>query len=247
MTEAQWREHYVDTLRGWIGAKEGDELHKRIIKTYNSLLPLPFGYRMTYKDPWCAATVSAAAIEAGLTDIIFRECSCTRMIELFKQHGRWQEDDSYIPQPGDLIFYDWHDTGKGNCTGNPEHVGVVERVANGQITVIEGNYHDAVDRRTIPINARYIRGYGCPDYASLADGDFPDCASRTDDVYQVRVTSDALRIRSGPDAASDLIGYLEYGDTVTISEETNGWGRLVNGEWIKLEFTERVKKSEEDS
>ena len=247
MNETQLRNHYVDTLRGWLGRNEGDGSHKVIIDTYNSLLPLPFGYRMTYKDPWCAATVSAAAIEAGLTDIIFRECSCTRMIELFKQHGRWQEDDSYIPKPGDLIFYDWHDTGKGDCTGNPEHVGVVERVANGQITVIEGNYHDAVKQRSIPINARYIRGYGCPDYASLADDDCPDCASRTEDGYQVRVTSDALRIRSGPDAASDLIGYLEYGDTVTISEETNGWGRLVNGEWIKLEFTERVKKSEEDS
>lgn len=247
MNETQLRNHYVDTLRGWIGAKEGDELHKRIIKTYNSLKPLPFGYRMTYKDPWCAATVSAAAIEAGLTDIIFRECSCTRMIELFKKNGRWIEDDGYIPQPGDLIFYDWDDTGKGDCTGNPEHVGVVERVANGQITVIEGNYKDAVKRRTIPINARYIRGYGCPDYASLAERDSPDCASRTDDGYQVRVTSDLLRIRSGPDAASDLIGYLEYGDTVTVSGEANGWGRLVNGEWIKLEFTERVEKSAEDS
>ena len=102
--------------------------------------------------------------------------------------------------------------------------------------VIEGNYHNAVKRRTIPINARYIRGYGCPDYASLADSG-----------YQVRVTSDALRIRSEPDAASELIGYLEYGDTVTVLEEADGWGRLVNGEWIKLDFTERVEKSGEDS
>ena len=247
MNERQRREHYVDTLRGWLGRNEGDGSHKVIIDTYNSLAPLPFGYRMTYKDPWCAATVSAAAIEAGLTDIIFRECSCTRMIALFKRHGRWQEDDSYIPQPGDLIFYDWDDTGKGDCTGNPEHVGVVERVANGQITVIEGNYHDAVKRRTIPINARYIRGYGCPDYASLADDGHPDDASFADDGYRVRVTSDALRIRSGPDAASGLIGYLEYGDTVTISEDADGWGRLVNGEWINLKFTERVKKSGGDS
>ena len=247
MNETQLRSHYVDTWRGWIGAKEGDAIHKRIIDTYNSLKPLPCGYRMTYKDPWCAATVSAAAIEAGLTDIIFRECSCTRMIELFKRHGRWQEDDSYIPQPGDLIFYDWDDTGKGDCTGNPEHVGVVERVANGQITVIEGNYHDAVKQRTIPINARYIRGYGCPDYASLADDGHPDDASFADDGYRVRVTSDALRIRSGPDAASGLIGYLEYGDTVTISEDADGWGRLVNGEWINLKFTERVEKSGGDS
>ena len=97
------------------------------------------------------------------------------------------------------------------------------------ITVIEGNYHDAVKRRPIPINARYIRGYGCPDYASLAD-----------DGYQVRVVSDALRIRSEPDAESALVGYLEYGDAVTVFEERGGWGRLLNGNWIKLEFTERM-------
>ena len=182
MTETQLRNHYVDTLRGWIGAKEGDELHKRIIKTYNSLLPLPQGYRMTYTAPWCAATVSAAAIEAGLTDIIFRECSCARMIELFKKNGRWMEDDSYIPQPGDILFYDWNDSGKGDCTGNPEHVGVVEKVTNGIITVIEGNYHDAVGRRYIRVNNRYIRGYGLPDYASMAGSPTPDITPPSETV-----------------------------------------------------------------
>ena len=59
--ESELREHYVDTLRGWMGAKEGDKIHKRIIDTYNSLKPLPRNYAVTYKDPWCAATVSAAA------------------------------------------------------------------------------------------------------------------------------------------------------------------------------------------
>ena len=80
MTELQLREHYVDTLRGWLGRNEGDGSHKLIIDTYNSLKPLPRNYWMTYKDAWCAATVSAAAIEAGLTDIIPRECSlpCSR-------------------------------------------------------------------------------------------------------------------------------------------------------------------------
>lgn len=171
MKETQLRNHYVDTLRGWIDAKEGGAIHKRIIDTYNSLKPLPRNYPVTYKDAWCAATVSAAAIEAGLTDIIPRECSCTRMIELFKKMDRWMERDDYTPDKGDVIFYDWNDDGKGDCTGNPEHVGVVEKVANGLITVIEGNYHDAVGRRNIIVNARYIRGYGLPDYASMSDAD----------------------------------------------------------------------------
>lgn len=167
--ESELRERYVDTLRGWIGGKEGGGIHKRIIDTYNSLRPLPRDYAVTYTDAWCAAAVSAGAIEAGLTDIIPRECSCTRMIERFKSIGRWMEDDGYVPQPGDVIFYDWNDSGKGDCTGSPEHVGVVEKVVDNLITVIEGNYHDAVGRRNITVNNRYIRGYGLPDYASMSD------------------------------------------------------------------------------
>ena len=167
MTELEVRQHYVNTLRGWVGLKESDGSFRHIIDIYNSLMSLPRNYRMTYKDAWCATTVSAAAIEAGLTDIVPRECSCAKMIECFKAMGRWMERDDYVPLPGDIIFYDWQDSGKGNNVGAPDHVGVVEKVADGVIAVIEGNYHDAVGRRNIKVNARYIRGYGLPDYASM--------------------------------------------------------------------------------
>lgn len=166
--ESELRERYVAVMRGWIGRNKGDGSHKLIIDTYNSMQTLPRNYKVTYTDAWCATAISAAAIEAGLTDIVPRECSCTRMIELFKKMVRWMEDDSYIPRPGDIIFYDWNDSGKGDCVGSPEHVGVVEKVTDGTITVIEGNYHDVVGRRNIPVNGRYIRGYGLPDYASLS-------------------------------------------------------------------------------
>ena len=173
MTEMQLREHYVDTLRGWIGRNEKDGSHKLIVDTYNSMLKLPRNYAVTYNDAWCAATVSAAAIEAGLTDIIPRECSCTRMIARFQEMGRWMERDDYVPLPGDIIFYDWQDSGKGDNSGAPDHVGVVEKVVDGQITVIEGNYSDSVKRRNIAVNGKYIRGYGLPDYASMSDSPPP--------------------------------------------------------------------------
>jgi hypothetical protein len=100
--------------------------------------------------------------------IIPRECSCAEMIQLLKKIGAWQEDDRYIPEPGDIIFYDWDDAATGYATtdnaGAPEHVGIVECVAGGQITVIEGNKGKAVGRRMVSVNGRFIRGYGVPKY-----------------------------------------------------------------------------------
>lgn len=158
------RQVIVDKMKSWLGCKEGDATHKHIIDTYNSHKPLAQGYKVKYTDAWCATTVSAAAIECGYTDIIPIECSCNRMIKLLQQKGIWQENDAYIPKAGDIIFYDWQDTGIGDNIGTSEHVGLVERADNGVITVIEGNKSDGVEKRTIGINGRYIRGYGVPKY-----------------------------------------------------------------------------------
>ncbi len=154
----------IAQARAWIGKKEADGTHKSIIDVYNTFAPLPRGYKVKYTDAWCATFVSAVAIKCGLTSIIPPECGCGQMIALFKNLGEWAESDSRTPTPGDVIFYDWDDTGAGDNTGGPEHVGIVESVRNGNITVIEGNKNNAVERRTIAVNGRYIRGYGVPKY-----------------------------------------------------------------------------------
>ena len=162
------RQKYIKTAASYIGCKESNGTHKKIIDIYNSSKPYPRGYAMTYQAAWCAAFVTAMAIECELTDIIPKECSCNKMIELFKKLGSWQENDAYTPKPGDIIFYDWEDSGKGDNTSQSDHVGIVESVSGSTITVIEGNYNDAVGRRTLKVNGRYIRGYGVPKYKDTA-------------------------------------------------------------------------------
>lgn len=49
-------------------------------------------------------------------------------------------------------------------------MGIVESVSGGKITVIEGNKNNAVGRRTLAVNGRYIRGYGVPKYDKEAAG-----------------------------------------------------------------------------
>ena len=174
MTEKQLREKVVTVAKQFIGCKESDGSHRKIIDIYNHYKPLPRDHKMTYTAAWCAAFVSAVAIEAGMTSIMPVECGCNYMIALYKKIGRWQENDAYTPKPGDVIFYDWDD-GKDSTatddTGRAEHVGIVTAAASGIISVIEGNKNDSVAFRTVQTNGRYIRGYGLPDYAKLATPD----------------------------------------------------------------------------
>lgn len=158
------RNKVVKQAQAWVGRKESNGTHKSIIDIYNAHKPLARGYKVKYTDEWCATFVSAVSIACNATAYIPTECSCGKMIELFKKLDAWQESDSHKPQAGDIIFYDWEDSGKGDNTGTPNHVGIVETVKGNTITVIEGNYSQAVKRRNITVNGRYIRGYGVPKY-----------------------------------------------------------------------------------
>ena len=168
MTEQALRQKLVGIAQGWLGRKESDGSHREIIDLYNSHKPLARGYPVKYTDAWCSTFASAVAIKAGLTDIIPTECGCEKHIQLFKALGSWEEKDAHVPAPGDYIFYDWDDNGAGDCTGSADHIGIVEKVSGQTITVIEGNMSNAVGRRTLKVNGRYIRGYGVPKYSSKA-------------------------------------------------------------------------------
>ena len=177
---AKYASKVVEQAKSWIGCKESNGTHKPIIDIYNGHKPLARGYKVKYTDEWCATFVSAVAIKLGYTKIIPTECSCTKMIELFKQLGTWNESDSRTPKPGDIIFYDWNDSGSGDNKGVSDHVGIVEKLSGNTITVIEGNYGEAVKRRTIAVNGKFIRGYGVPKYDAE-----PKAAKKPDVIYQV--------------------------------------------------------------
>ena len=168
MTETQLREKVVATAKAWIGYNEADGSHRKIVDVYNSHRPLARGYKLQYGDAWCAGFVSAVAIKCGLTDIMPTEVGVWNMIDLYRRLGRWKEQDSYVPSPGDVIMYAWGDSGAGDCQSGASHVGIVVSCDGKTITVIEGNKNNAVGYREIAVNGRYIRGFGLPDYASKA-------------------------------------------------------------------------------
>ena len=228
MTEKELRQKVADTMKGWIGRKESNGSHKKIIDIYNGYKPLARGYKVKYTDSWCAATVSAAFIENDLADIAFIECSCSKQIELAKKAGRWKEADNYVPDIGDYMMYDWDDNGKGDNTGAPEHVGLVVAVNGKTIHVVEGNKNDAVGTRIMSVDGKYIRGYCLPNFSAKAEKitseSVPTKAQR-DKVDPARsfeksygksytVTASSLNMRTGPNTTKKIIKVLPKGTKV---------------------------------
>ena len=165
--EAALRMELVKTAESYLGCREDDHSHQRIIDLYNSQEPLPMDYKVQYSDSWCATFVSAVAISCNLTEIIPIECGCQRQIELFQALGRWEESDHSIPQPGDLIYYDWNMDKRGECTGWADHVGIVVGIKWPFLKVIEGNFRDSVDYHYLLLNDVQIRGFAEPDYVGF--------------------------------------------------------------------------------
>ena len=155
----------ITVMKSWMGYSYSNGNHKGIIDLYNSMTPLPVGYTMKYNDAWCDASVSAAAIVAGCTELTGRECSVPRHITIFKNLGIWEENGKITPDPGDLIIFSWKKSTQPN-NASASHIGIVESVKDGVITTIEGNKGSGeVARRYIPVGWGYIRGYARPNYS----------------------------------------------------------------------------------
>lgn len=168
MTEKEVRQKPVDYLKQYEGIAEGSAQHKAILAVFNNS-GLCTRYKMTVNDAWCATAASAAFIATGLSDIFpCVECSCGSMITLAKNAGIWVENDAYVPDTGDCVLYDWDDSGSGDNTGWPDHVGVVVSVSGSTIRVIEGNKSNTVGYRNLAVNGKYIRGFITPKFSKKA-------------------------------------------------------------------------------
>lgn len=150
------------------GIKEGGKEHKELIRAYNTISPLPYGYAMTTKDAWCAAFLSAIAKLLGYAKFPF-ECSCSRMLKKAQDMGLPTWGRGYEPQIGDGLIYDL-DKNKA-----VDHVGVVVWVQDGKCWVVEGNYSNTVKIRCIAIDDPVIDAWICFDWMEQVDnGNFVD-------------------------------------------------------------------------
>lgn len=243
---AKYASKVVEQAKAWLGKKESNGTHKEIIDVYNSHKPRARGYKVSYTDAWCATFVSAVAVKLGYTDIMPTECSCNKMIELYKKLGVWVENENRTPNIGDIMFYDWDDNGKGDNKGSSDHVGIVEKVASGKITVIEGNYKNSVKRRTLEVNGKYIRGYAVPKYDTEPSADkesTPTTSKKATDGARFflkslagtyKVTASSLNVRNGAGITKKKMVAIPKGTKV----KCYGYYTSILGKkWLYIQFT----------
>lgn len=110
--------------------------------------------------PWCAMFVSYCMNKAGvLPNVVKKFASCSIGWNWFRSKGQTR-NRGYIPQKGDIIFFDL-DPEKGNGI---DHVGIVNNVNEEYIYALEGNHDDQVNIYKYHINDSKIYGYAVPDY-----------------------------------------------------------------------------------
>ena len=117
-------------------------------------------YGFSSRVEWCAVFVSWVANQNGYIEsgIIPKFSVCETGAKWFKDKSQWQPR-SYIPSPGDIIFFDWELDGRIN------HVGIVEKVEDNIVYTIEGNSNDDMCRqKEYKISNKVIVGYGTPAY-----------------------------------------------------------------------------------
>jgi len=151
----------LDVMRSWMGYSYYNQKNRGIVDIYNSVTPLPYGYKMGYYDAWCDCTISAAAIVSGNEDKIGRNVSVPKHVSLFKQKGIWLNGCKTVPKAGDLVVFNWSPSNKNNAS----HIGIVEKVEGKKVTTIEGNMGiGVVGRRTYTVGWKYVKGYARPKY-----------------------------------------------------------------------------------
>lgn len=158
----------------YVGTWQNGPVHKAMIDRYNTVLPRPSGYKMTYQDAWCDAFVTAIADEAGVSALTGRECGVERHIKLMRSLGIWL--GRVRPAVGDLVTFDW-DGG-----GFADHIGWVAEVSGERFRTVEGNSNGKVAQHWFAWNDWRIKGFGRPKYKDAAGSSMPVTQKTVEDL-----------------------------------------------------------------
>lgn len=123
-----------------------------------------------------------------------------------------------------------------NYRSEPSMKGTVKgQTGKGTFTITE--VKDGWGRLKSGVGWIYLENPSYCTIGSSVKAEQPTTAAK----FMVKVTADALNIRSGPGTAYGVVGCIRDKGTYTIVQETGNWGKLLSGAgWISLKYTKRV-------
>lgn len=183
---------------------------------------------------------------------------CAQKIQYYRDAGRWypHKAKGCPAQTGDEIFFGSSEyKSKTNPLGAYHTGAVIDWDSKGLYTA-EGNTNGKgdVSKRFYSYGDSRILGFGRPNWtgseppkeetpiqkpepvAPSEPAPAPEKpATSSGRKYKV-IAVRGLNIRSGTGKEYKKLGALNYGDTITVYETKNGWGRIGNGRWVCMDY-----------
>lgn len=103
---------------------------------------------------WCCLFVSWVLAKAGVVSRGFPSYNTDLVLYYLPKTVPYEQT-----MPGDLVIWDW------NGDGATDHIGIVERIGDYELTTIEGNHAHRVELVDRSSSLRFIRCVIRPDYA----------------------------------------------------------------------------------
>ena len=204
---------------------------------------------------WCDVFVDWCFVEAcGKKRALELTCQpekstgagCVFSKNFYKSKGQYYNS----PKIGDQIFF---------TDGNePYHTGLVYKVDSSKVYTVEGNTSDVnyvdgnggkVCKKSYPIGASYIDGYGRPKYNNDSETENTTEEGEKSEkvIATVKVThEDGLNCRTDSNTSSNIITAYTKGTSLKIYEVDGNWGRTDDG-WICLDYTDYKKSTSSSS
>ena len=146
----------VEVARNEIGYVEGT-------KNYTKY-GVWFGSQYAHSE-WCAIFVCWCANQAKVSTTIIPKNNSVAVVDnllsFFVTRNQYFVRGAGTPRAGDLYF-------EGVSINDLKHVGIVSSVGSTSFTIIEGNYPDRVQYRTISLTASNVIAFARPAYATIS-------------------------------------------------------------------------------
>ncbi len=171
-------------------------------------------YGASYSE-WCAMFVSFCLHYAQIpSSAVPRSAGCEGWKEAMIGLGAFERRGEYIPESGDLIFFDWVEDATGKRDGSADHVGIVEYVSGSTVHTIEGNAGREVRRREYDVNDGDIMGYASLTALMERAGLIEDePAVRELQGYTAITACDSVNVREAANENSAIVAQLPLAGT----------------------------------